>query len=280
MQVQIRRNCVVVYGEGALNKPWILDVEKSSDIEFMTLSNSDWGLKRWLGDKGTHNLKRIVECSLLKLLSARLRAAEEQLVKDRVESNDPMSEQGMLAAISGAKLRKSYRQEFNDLPDAIDVRWPAWTFTDELGHPQERDGYTLKVKTKKVWPANVVKLQIEVSEANLNFLHEVAKSDDVWRAPTADDGDEDEGEAEDNDALQGCRLDHPLPDLPENSPCTWRVQKRQKPCLAITFKSAKKRHDTRYCTPRLVGLPELDQQAVNEAIQSLLSVKERDEVSL
>ena len=88
--------------------------------------------------------------------------------------------------------------------------------------------------------ANVVKLQIELSEVNLNFLHEVAKSDDVWRAPAADDGDEDEGEAEDNDALPGCRLDHPLPDLPENSPCRWRVQKRQKPCLSTTFKSARK----------------------------------------
>ena len=128
---------MVVYGKEAVSKPWILEVEKSSGIEFMTLSNTDVGFKRWLGE-----ITRTVECSLLKLLSARLRAAEEQLVKDRIESNDPMSEQGMLAAISGATLRKSYRHEFNDLPDAIDVRWPAWTFTDELGQPQERETAT------------------------------------------------------------------------------------------------------------------------------------------
>jgi hypothetical protein len=181
---------VGVYGKEAVSKPWILEVEKSSGIEFMTLSNTNFGFKRWL-DEITHT----VEYSLLKLLSASLRAVEEQLVKALIEINDPMSEQCMLAVIIGAMLRKSYRHEFNDLPDAIDVRWPAWTFTDELGQPQERDGYTLKVKAKRVWPANVVKRQIEHSKVNLNILHEVAKPDDVWRAPAADDGDEGGGEA-------------------------------------------------------------------------------------
>ena len=58
---------MVVYGKEVVSKPWILEVEKSSGIAFMTLSNTDFGLKRWLGE-----ITRTVEYSLLKLLSARL----------------------------------------------------------------------------------------------------------------------------------------------------------------------------------------------------------------
>ena len=111
---------MVVYGKEAVSKPWTLEVERPSDIEFVALSNTDFGFKHWLGE-----IVCIVKCTLLKLLSARLRAAEEHLVKYRIEINDPMNGQGMFAVIRGATLRKSHRHEFNDLPDAIEVHWPA-----------------------------------------------------------------------------------------------------------------------------------------------------------
>ena len=276
MDIRIRRNCAVVSAQGMRKKPWVVAVETRNDIEFMQLDGKDQGLQRWFGISAGVSRRRV--CCLLKLLAAQLRTAEEKCVMDTIDSNDPMGGQGMLAASSGAQLRKSYRTAFAELPDAVDISWPAWKFTDELGQPQERAAYTLKVKTRKEWASNDQRLQIEFNEANLNFLYEAAQSDDVWQQP--DDGEEEEQEEAPagDDAPRGSHSVHDLPELPENSPCSWKVPKRQRPCLSITFQSAKKRHDTRFCTPKLVGVPELDQQAVKDAIQSLLAAKQKDEV--
>ncbi len=74
------------------------------------------------------------------------------------------------------------------------------------------------------------------------------------------------------------RVDHPLPKLPKDGPCFGRLQKRQKPCVGIAFKSAKKARDHRFCTPKLVGVAGRDEQVVAEAVAHLMQTRERVEI--
>jgi hypothetical protein len=275
MPVTIRRDCAVITGDDVTgySKPWIVEVDKCGGVEFMTLYGNDRGFRRWVGDQHATNQRK---CQVLKLLNVYLRAAEEKLVKEAIVLSDPMCEPDVLAALDGQVLRKTYRQAFIDLPDVIEIRWPAWTFTDTLGQYKSRDAFSLRVKSKKMWHPNAQKLQIELTYENVTFISEAAQAADVWQADDDSDADETADAVADTSAAD-VRVDDALPSLPENF--SWRIQKRQKPCICMTFTSAKKAKDQRFCTPKRVGVQSLDSIAIEVAIQTLIDIKAREGVA-
>ena len=234
--IVILRSQVIVTGGPIGKEKWLVDVTQVNDREFFCVDKSDRKFRKWIGERpsGSENT-----CDLVDVLTQMRAKEEDRLVQAMKEEADPAPSAPCSQSGKPRGYARNRPREIQGIPEIIDIEYPAFSFTTEVGALVERPAKRISMLRSK--QNRVTKVFLEMTADNLLFLHEAAQDPARWSG--------------------GCPSEEDIPATlppPRTSNIKWRTYPHQKPALVIVFKDANGQKRSKMKTPSLTGDPALD----------------------